>query len=320
MQQKTRNLQFALKRTPKSSYGAMVKKDFFKHWQLYLIFLPVLIYYILFCYGPMYGILAAFQRYNVRAGIAGSTWIGLQNFRDFFGSYYFLRILKNTLVLNISDLIFAWPCSIIFALLLNEVGNVQFKRSVQTLTYLPYFISTVVAAGIIIDFTNTNGLINDALAFFGMERQSLLANKGLFPVIYVFSNIWQATGYGSIIYVAAIGGVNTELYEAAMLDGAGRLRQAWHVTLPGISPTIITLFIMRVGNILTVSFEKILLLQNAANQESSEVIATFVYKKGLIESVYGYSTAVGVFNSIISLIFLFAANTLSRKFSETSLW
>lgn len=304
----------------KMSFSAIIKRDFKKHWQLYLIMLPVLAWYLTFCYGPLYGLAAAFQRFNVRKGIAGSPWIGLKNFIDFFESYYFTRVLGNTLRLNLMDLVFAWPSSILFALLLNEIGNSKFKRTVQTMTYLPHFISTVVVCGLIVDFSAVNGVFNDMIGALGGTRISLLTKANLFTPIYVLSNIWAGMGYGSIIYLAAIGGINSELYEAAMLDGAGRLRQTWHVTLPGLTPTIVTMLIMRIGNILNVGYEKILLLMNDANRESAEVISTFVYQKGLVEASYGYSTAVGLFNSIICLIFLVAANTISRKFSETSLW
>lgn len=304
----------------KMSLFAIIKRDFQKHWQLYLIMLPVLAWYLTFCYGPLYGLAAAFQRFNVRRGIANSPWIGLKNFADFFNSFYFSRVLTNTLRLNLMDLLFAWPSSILFALLLNEIGHSGFKRSVQTLTYLPHFISTVVVCGLISDFSAVNGVFNDVIAALGGTRISLLTKSRLFTPIYVLSNIWSGMGYGSIIYLAAIGGINSELYEAAMLDGAGRLRQTWHVTLPGLAPTIITMLIMRIGNILNVGYEKILLLMNDANRESAEVISTFVYQKGLVEASYGYSTAVGLFNSLICLLFLVAANTISRKFSETSLW
>lgn len=304
----------------KMSFSAIIKKDFKKHWQLYLIMLPVLAWYLTFCYAPLYGLAAAFQRFNVRKGVAGSKWIGLKNFEDFFSSFYFTRVLFNTLRLNIMDLIFAWPSSILFALLLNEIGHSGFKRSVQTLTYLPHFISTVVVCGLIADFSAVNGVFNDIVATFGGTRVSLLTKSNLFTPIYVLSNIWTGMGYGSIIYLAAIGGINSELYEAAMLDGAGRLRQTWHVTLPGLAPTIITMLIMRIGSILNVGHEKILLLMNDANRESAEVISTFVYQKGLVEASYGYSTAVGLFNSVVCLVFLVAANMISRKFSETSLW
>ncbi|MBE5771713.1 MAG: sugar ABC transporter permease [Clostridiales bacterium] len=304
----------------KTSFSAIIKRDFKKHWQLYLIMLPVLAWYLTFCYGPLYGLAAAFQRFNVRKGIAGSPWIGLKNFVDFFESFYFTRVLGNTLRLNLMDLIFAWPSSILFALLLNEIGNSKFKRTVQTMTYLPHFISTVVVCGLIVDFSAVNGVFNDVIGALGGTRISLLTKSNLFTPIYVLSNIWAGMGYGSIIYLAAIGGINSELYEAAMLDGAGRLRQTWHVTLPGLMPTIVTMLIMRIGNILNVGYEKILLLMNDANREAAEVISTFVYQKGLVEASYGYSTAVGLFNSIICLIFLVLANTISRKFSETSLW
>ncbi|MGI6634876.1 MAG: ABC transporter permease [Christensenellales bacterium] len=300
----------------KSSLG----RDLKRHWQLYLMFLPVFVWYCLFCYAPLYGLLAAFQRYNVRRGILGSQWIGLNNFRDFFNSYYFSRILVNTLRINLSDLVFAWPSSIIFALLLNEISRSWYKRTVQTLTYLPYFVSLVVVCGLIADFTSSNGVINDIVVAFGGQRIGMLAEKSYFTPIYVISNIWQHMGYGSIVYLAAIGGINSELYEAASLDGAGRIRQTIHVTLPGIAPTIITLLILRIGSILSVSFEKILLLQNDANREVSEVISTFVYKKGMIEAVYGYATAVGLFNSVFSLVFLVGANYASRRYTETSLW
>ncbi|MDD6683953.1 MAG: ABC transporter permease subunit [Clostridiales bacterium] len=304
----------------KMSFSAIIKRDFKKHWQLYLIMLPVLAWYLTFCYGPLYGLAAAFQRFNVRKGIAGSPWIGLKNFVDFFESFYFTRVLGNTLRLNLMDLIFAWPSSILFALLLNEIGNSKFKRTVQTMAYLPHFISTVVVCGLIVDFSAVNGVFNDVIGALGGTRISLLTKSNLFTPIYVLSNIWAGMGYGSIIYLAAIGGINSELYEAAMLDGAGRLRQTWHVTLPGLMPTIVTMLIMRIGNILNVGYEKILLLMNDANREAAEVISTFVYQKGLVEASYGYSTAVGLFNSVICLIFLVLANTISRKFSETSLW
>ena len=302
------------------SYGAFLKRDMKKHWRLYLMFIPVLAFYILFHYVPMYGISIAFTRYNIRKGLLKSTFIGFKNFTDFFKSYYFWRLLGNTLRLNISDLIFAWPTSIYFALLLNEVSNKFFKRAVQTFTYLPHFISTVVVCGIVTSFCSTYGAITNLVVAMGGERYNLLGRKELFTPIYVIVNAWQGMGYGSIIYLAAIAGINQELYEAALIDGAGRLRQTWHVTLPGILPTIMTLLILRIGNIMSVSFEKILLLQNSLNMEVSDVISTFVYRKGLEEANYGYSTAVGLFNSVVSILFLLTANTISRKLTENSLW
>lgn len=297
-----------------------IARDFHRHWPLYALFLPVLTYFAVFHYAPMYGVVISFQRFNIRLGVFGSPWIGLENFRKFFGSYYFERIVGNTFKLSFLDLLFAFPANILFALLLNEIGKSWFKRSVQTLTYLPYFISSVVAAGIIIDFTSSEGIIAQFVGLLTGNVTNLMAHKEYFPAIYVGSNIWQGIGFGSIIYLAAISSVNPELYEAAIVDGAGRVRQTIHVTLPGILPTIVIMLILRIGNMLSIGYEKMLLLQNASNLESSEIISTFVYRKGLIEASYGYSAAVGLFNSVVNFTFLVGANFLSRRLTETSLW
>lgn len=295
-------------------------RDFKLHWVLYLMFLPVLAYFVTFCYAPMYGIIVAFQRYNPAKGVFGSTWVGLKNFLEFFKSFYFWRLTGNTLILSFLDLVFAFPANILFALLLNELGTKWFKLSVQTVTYLPYFVSIVVVAGLILDFTQKDGVIGDLIAFFGGKRENLMMKPDLFRPVYVITNIWQGVGFGSIIYLAAISGVNGELYEAAVLDGAGRLRQAWHVTLPGIMPTVLILLILRIGSLFAVGFEKILLIYNQNTYSTSDVIATFIYRKGLQEANYGYSTAVGLFNSVINMFFLLSANWLSRRFTDTSLW
>lgn len=297
-----------------------IKNDWRRHAPLYIMFLPVLAYFLIFHYAPMYGVLIAFQRFNIRFGVFGSDFIGFENFRKFFSSYYFTRIVSNTFKLSFMDLLFAFPANILFALLLNEIINTKFKRVVQTLTYLPYFISSVVAAGIIIDFTASEGIISKFVSLFTGESVNLMAHAKYFPAIYVGSNIWQGIGFGSIIYLAAITSVNQELYEAAIVDGAGRIRQTIHVTLPGILPTIIIMLILRIGNMLSIGYEKMLLLQNASNLQASEIISTFVYKKGLIEASYGYSTAVGLFNSVINFTFLVGANIFSRRLTETSLW
>ncbi len=297
-----------------------IARDFQKHWPLYALFLPVLAYFIVFHYAPMYGVVISFQRFNIRNGVFGSPWIGLENFQKFFGSYYFGRIVGNTFKLSLLDLLFAFPANILFALLLNEISKTWFKRGVQTLTYLPYFISSVVAAGIIIDFTSSEGIISQFIALFTGQQTNLMAHKEYFPAIYVASNIWQGIGFGSIIYLAAISSVNPELYEAAIVDGAGRIRQTIHVTLPGIMSTIVIMLILRIGNMLSIGYEKMLLLQNSSNLEASEIISTFVYRKGLIEASYGYSAAVGLFNSVINFTFLIGANFFSRRLTETSLW
>ena len=303
-----------------SSLATRFKRDFRTYWALYLMFVPVLVYYILFCYAPMYGVLVAFQRHSPARGIFGSTWIGLDNFKNFFGSYYFTRITWNTLRLSLEDLIFNFPASIIFALLINEVKHSWFKKPIQTVTYLPHFISAVVVGGLILDFTAKDGLINNIIVFFGGTASSLMMDSANFDAIYIISNIWQEFGYGSIIYLGAISSINSELYEAATIDGAGRFKQALHVTIPGMAPTIIILLILRMGSLLSVGYEKIILIYNNNILDKADVISSFVYRKGLLEANYGYATAVGLFNSVFNMIFLVGANCLSRKVSETSLW
>lgn len=297
-----------------------IKKDLSRHRYMYIMAIPVLAFFILFCYVPMYGVLMAFQNYKPQYGIWGSQWIGLKNFSDFFGSYYALRLIRNTFLINLYDILFSFPAPILFALLLNEVKAVRFKRTVQTITYMPYFISLVVVASIIVEFTSSRGFIVNILSLFGFEKKSLLGDARYFRSVYVGSNIWQSLGFNSIIYLAALSGVDQEQYEAAIIDGAGRWKKMWHITLPGISSTIIIMFILRIGSMMNVGFEKIILLYNAGTYETADVISSFVYRKGLQEMNYGYSTAVGLFNSVINFGLLVLANTISRKFSEASLW
>ena len=282
--------------------------------------LPVVLYFIIFNYIPMAGIVMAFEKFTVKDGIFGSPWVGLKNFTDFFQSYYCFRVIRNTFLLSFYDLIFGFPAPIIFALLLNEVHSRVFKRSVQTISYLPYFISMVVIAGLIIDFTGSGGFITNILQNFGVKNENLLAKAEYFRTIFVSTNIWQNLGFGSIIYLASLSGIDPELYEAAVIDGAGKIKQIWHVTLPGISSTIIILLILRLGVMMTVSFEKVILLYSPITYETADVISSFTYRKGLLEFNYGYSTAVGLFNSVINFILILTANFLSRKYSETSLF
>lgn len=297
-----------------------IRRDLIKNRYIYLMAIPVVAFFIIFCYVPMYGVLMAFQNYKPQYGIWGSQWVGLQNFADFFGSYYAWRLIRNTFLINLYDVIFSFPAPIIFALLLNEVKAMKFKRTVQTITYMPYFISLVVVASIIVEFTSSRGFIVDVLSVFGFEKKSLLGDARYFRSVFVGSNIWQGLGFNSIIYLAALSGVDQELYEAATLDGAGRWKKMWHITLPGISSTVIIMLILRIGSMMNVGFEKIILLYNPATYETADVISSFVYRKGLQEMNYGYSTAVGLFNSVINFALLVFANALSRKFSETSLW
>jgi len=297
-----------------------IKKDFRRNKALYVLALPIMLYFIIFAYIPMVGNIMAFQRFSPAKGIFGSPWVGLDNFRDFFSSYYFVRLIRNTFLISVYDLIFGFPAPILLALLLNEVNNKYFKRSIQTITYMPHFLSLVVVAGIIINFTDSNGVITSIVAFFGGEKQNLLGRPENFRTIYVASGIWQNVGFGSIIFLAALSGINKELYEAAAIDGANKLKQTWYITLPTIASTIIVMLILRVGTIMAVGFEKIILLYSPATYETADVISSFIYRKGLQEFNYGYSTAVGMFNSIINFILLLFTNYLSRKFTETSLF
>ena len=297
-----------------------VKKDWKRNAGLYVLVVPVLLFYALFHYYPLYGAQIAFKQFIPTLGIWKSEWIGLRHFGDFFGSYYFWRILQNTLIISVISLVFGFPAPIIFALMLNEVRNRGFKRSVQTITYMPHFISLVVICGIIREFTRDDGAITAFLGGFGFRKVNMLSVPGLFVPIYVISGIWQELGWGSIIYLAALAGIDPELYEASVMDGAGRFRQLWSITLPGILPTVMTLFILRMGRMLNVGYEKIILLYSPAIYETADVISSFVYRKGLIDLNFSYSSAVGLFNGVVNLTLLVAANRASRALGTTSLW
>lgn len=304
----------------KPSFAETVKKDFKRNKVKYLIVLLPVVFYILFYYVPLYGAIIAFQDYSPRLGIIGSEWVGFKHFKDFFASNTFLRVLKNTFVLSGLDIVFGFPLPIIFAILLNEVKNKLFKRTIQTVSYMPHFISLVIACSMIKTFCAYDGVINWVIAKLGFEPFSILQSPPAFKYVYVLSNIWQEMGWNSILYIAALGGINSELYEAASLDGAGRLRQTWHVTLPGIMPTIMIMLILRIGQVLSVGYEKILLLYNPATYKTADVISTYIYRKGLQDFDWSYSAAVGLFNSVVNFIFLIAANKISQKTTETSLW
>ncbi|HBY71468.1 MAG TPA: sugar ABC transporter permease [Lachnospiraceae bacterium] len=297
-----------------------IKKDMRKNYSLYLLVLPVFIFYLLFKYKPMYGAIIAFKRYTPTLGIEGSPWVGLENFIRFFNSVYFKRLLKNTLLLSVYSLIFGFPAPIILALLLNEVRNNKFKKLTQTVTYLPHFISLIVVTGMIVNFTMTTGVINDIIVFFGGERSPLLQNPHLYRTIYIISDIWQEVGWGSIIYLAALSGVDSQLYEAAMTDGAGKFKQLIYVTLPSIMPTIIVMLILKIGSLMSIGYEKTILLYNPSTYETADIISSYVYRIGLLEQNWSYSTAIGLFNSVINLILLTITNKLSKRLSETSLW
>ncbi len=304
----------------KNSFFYRLLLDYTRHKTVYVMALPCILYFAVYHYWPMYGALIAFKDFHPRLGILGSPWVGLKYFWQFFESAYFIRTLKNTLVLNLYNIIFGFPAPIILALLMNELRSVTFKRTVQTITYLPHFISTVVICGMITDFSSMNGLFNTIASLFGIKPSSLLMNPSFFRPMYVASDIWQEVGWGSIVYLAALTSIDAELYEAARIDGAGRFRQMLNITLPGIVPTIVIMLILRMGRIMSVGFEKVMLLYNPATYEVADVISTFVYRKGIVEANYSYSAAVGFFNSVVNLIMINVTNFISRKTTENSLW
>ncbi len=302
--------------SPKKSFWKEAAK--YKH--IYIILLPTILFYLVFCYAPMFGTIIAFQRFSITKGILGSRFVGLQNFVDFLSNYKFWQLIKNTLSINILGLIFGFPAPIIFALLLNELKNEKFKKTVQTITYIPHFISVVVISSLILTFLSTDGLINSIMGIFGKESIAFMTEPKYFYGIYVASTIWQELGWESIIYIAALSSIDVGLYEAAKIDGAGRFKQVLHVSIPGLMPTIIILLIMRIGQMLSLGYEKIMLLYNPSIYETADVISTYVYRRGLLNGEYSYSAAVGLFNSVINFILLITANSISKKASGTGLW
>lgn len=298
----------------------IIAADFRRNKSVYFMLIPALLFYIIFHYGPMYGALMSFTEYSPRLGIFGSQWIGFKNFSDFFSSPSFSAVLKNTLTISISTLILGFPAPIIFALLLNELKNAKFSKIIQNAAYLPHFISLVVVCGLVKTFTLNTGIITQTLTLLGFPEVTMLNYPEYFVPIYVASEIWQNMGWNSIVYLAALTAVDASLYEAAVIDGAGRWKQTLHVTIPSILPTIVTMLILNVGSLMTVGHEKILLLYNDSTLEVADVISTYSYRKGLLEQSWGFSAAVGLFNSCINLILLVVANTVSKKINETSLW
>ncbi|REE57575.1 putative aldouronate transport system permease protein [Paenibacillus taihuensis] len=297
-----------------------VKRELNRGKYVYLMLLPVMLYYLIFQYLPMVGIVISFQNYAPGLGFFESKWVGFKHFIDFFNGYYFWRLIKNTLLLNFWLLVFGFPAPILLALLLNEVRSALFKRTVQTVTYIPHFISMVVIVGMIKDFVSSDGLINQVRDLLGKESIAFLQLPEFFRTIYVTSDIWQSIGWSSIIYFAALSAVNPDLYEASEMDGAGRYRKIWHITLPAIQPTIVILLILTIGNLLSSGFEKILLLYQPLTYETSDVISTYVYRKGIQDSSFSFASAVGLFNTVVNFLLLIIANRISRKISESSLW
>lgn len=287
---------------------------------LYWILFPTLLFVFIFSYIPMFGLVISFQDFSLVKGVFGSKWINFDNFIDFFNGMYFGRTLSNTLILSALDLLFSFPAPIILALMLNEVQHLRYKRLVQTVSYMPHFISMIVVSGLIIEFTNSSGVVANLVSFFGGTPQSYISLPQYFRSIFVVSEVWQNIGFNSIIYLAALSGISEELYEAARIDGAGRFRQMLNVTLPGILPMIVIMLILRCGAIMNLNFEKVLLLYSPSTYETSDVIMTYVYRIGIIKQKIGYSTAVGLFNSLVSLLLVLGANKLSKTYTEVSMF
>ena len=298
-----------------------IARELRRNCYVYLMALPVIAYYLLFCYGPMYGAQIAFRNFTAFKGITGSEWVGMKWFVNFIQGPYFSRVMVNTLLISLYQLVFGFPAPILLALLLNELGNERFKRVVQSIVYLPHFISLVVICGMIRTFVARNGIITEMLTLFGFPRTNLLGDPRYFRTVFVASGVWQTIGWNSIVYLSALAAVSPDLYESATIDGANRLQKTLYITLPSITPTIVTMFILRLGQIMSVGSEKILLLYNPNTYEVADVISTYVYRVGLSESFQpSYSTAVGLFSSVINFALILIANSISKKATESSLW
>lgn len=299
------------------SFSAMMKRDY----QLYIMMLPVVVYLFIFAYIPIYGVQIAFKDYNVGQGILGSPWMGFDNFTRFFRSFQFWNVLKNTLVLSLYGLIAGFPIPILLALMVTQVRREGFKKFVQTVTYAPHFISEVVVVGMLFIFLSpTSGIVNIGLGKLGVQAVNFLAEPSMYKHLYVWSGVWQGAGWGSIIYIAALSAVSPELYEAARIDGASKFQQIVHIDFPSILPTATILLIMNAGSIMNQGAQKAFLMQTGTTAASQEIIATYVYKVGLIQNQFSYSSAIGLFNNVINIILLVTVNTVSRRLSENSLW
>ena len=303
----------------RKTHDTSLRHDLAMNKGLYLLAIPIIAFFLIFNYAPMAGLVIAFEDFKPQRGILGSNWVGMKNFVDFFTNPSFWTILRNTLVISLLGLVIAFPMSIVFALQLNEIKWKPFKKTIQTVSYMPYFISLVVICGLVTEFCSSNGVVTGIFsAVTGKPRENLLTNPNYFWTINLLSDLWQNLGYSSIIFVAAITSVSAELHEAAAIDGATRLRRVWSITIPSIMPTIVTMLILRCGSLLSVGFEKILLLYSPSTYSTADVISTHVQRLGIEKAQYGYSTAVGLFNSVINTVLLITANHFSKKFADTS--
>ncbi|MCG7409018.1 ABC transporter permease subunit [Paenibacillus sp. ACRRX] len=305
----------------KHSRSELTRRAFTKNWQLYLLILPVVVYYIVFHYLPMYGIQIAFKDFIANKGIWDSPWVGFKHFERFFNSFYFERLLSNTILISLYTLALSFPIPIILALMLNEVKAEGFKKLVQTITYAPHFLSVVVIVGMLFIFLNpSTGIINHMIVAFGGEPITFMTSPAWFKTLYVLSDVWQTMGWSSIIYLASLSGVDQQLHEAATIDGASKLQRIWHINLPTIAPTIVILLILNLGSVMSVGFEKVFLMQNSLNMSSSDIISTYVYRTGILDAQYSFSAAVGLFNAVVNFALLILVNYIARRVNETSLW
>lgn len=314
------NVNFNARLERNMSFFQRLKRNMRSYPSLYLLFIPVLLYFIVFKYIPMGGAVIAFQKYRPARGILNSPWVGLENFRSFLTGPYAGRVIANTLILNFWQILIGFPAPIILAILFNEMRGRRYKGVLQSASYLPYFISLVVVSGIIKDFSSTDGLFNDILSLFGISRTNLLTTPTYYRGMYVLSSLWQNCGWGSILYIATLSGTDPQLYEAATVDGAGRFRKIWHITLPSLMSVIVVQLIMRIGNIMSYGADRTLLLYSPAVYDKADIISSFVYRYGLENLNYSYASAVDLFNSVINLILLYMANTAARKITGESLW
>lgn len=304
-----------------SKRHSVLAKALYRDRWLYIFLIPIIVYYLIFKFGPMYGAIIAFKDYKINDGIWGSQWVGLKHFVRLFSSPDFFLILKNTLLLNLYSVVFAFPIPIVLAILLNEIKNQRFKKSAQSILYLPYFISWVVLGGIFIQMLSpSTGIVNLLMKSVGIEPIYFLSSTFWWPIMFIISGIWQGAGWGTIIFLAAITGIDAELFEAAKIDGAGKFKQIWHITLPCIRPTIVIMLILRMGSMMDIGFEHIYNLSNPAVRQVSEVISTYVYRIGIEGAQYSYTTAVGLFQSVVSMILVFTANKVAHVLGEGGLW
>jgi len=298
-----------------------ISRTITKNWDLYLLILPVVLYFLLLKYLPMYGVQLAFKDFSAVKGFWDSPWVGFKHFERFFNNYQFWTLIRNTIGISLYQIAVAFPIPIIFALLVNEVQSKRFSKAVQSITFMPHFLSTVVLVGIVMAFLSpSSGLINNLLGLFGVEPIYFMTEPSMFKSIFVFSDVWQNMGFSSVLYIAVLAGVDKSLYEAAMIDGATKVKRLIHIAVPAIIPTAIIMLIFQFGAVMDIGFEKVYLMQNDLNKEASSVISTYVYEMGLLGSQFSFSAAVGLFNSVINFVLIIIVNTIAKRMSGTSLW